>query len=50
MYEIGGCFAGISYSDLQTGEFHGIATLDSGETVRLVIPESVKLSPKSRQL
>ncbi len=47
MYQIGGCFAGISYPNLQMGEFHGIATLDSGETVRLIIPETVKIPLKA---
>jgi hypothetical protein len=43
MYSIGGYFVGLTYPDLQIGEYHGIMTLDSGETIRVVIPEAVQL-------
>ena len=38
---ISGCFSGERHSDLQMGQFHAIMTLDSGEAVRVVVPESV---------
>jgi hypothetical protein len=41
LYSISGCFSGEQHSDLQMGQFHGIVTLDSGEAVRIVVPESV---------
>jgi hypothetical protein len=34
---------GITYPNLQIGEYHGIMTLDSGESVRVIIPEAVQL-------
>jgi hypothetical protein len=37
-----GCFAGQEESNLQIGEFHGIITLDTGETRRAIIPECVQ--------
>jgi hypothetical protein len=37
MYQIGGCFAGPTFKDLQIGERHGTLTLDTGETVRIII-------------
>ncbi len=43
MYNVSGCFLGSSYPNLQMGEYHGIVTLDSGETVRMIIPEAVQL-------
>jgi hypothetical protein len=43
LYSISGCFTGERHSNLQMGEFHGILTLDSGETIRVIIPESVSL-------
>jgi hypothetical protein len=46
MYNIGGCFAGPTFKNLQMGEYHGVLTLDNGETVRVVIPESVQLPGK----
>ncbi len=45
LYSISGCFKGETHSDLQIGEFHGVMTMDSGETVRVIIPEFVQLSP-----
>ncbi len=46
MYQIGGCFTGPSFNDLKMGEYHGVLTLDSGETVRVIIPEAVQLPGK----
>ncbi len=43
MYALGGCFVGITYPNLQIGEYHGIMTLDSGESVRVIIPEAVQI-------
>jgi hypothetical protein len=43
MYNIGGCFAGPTFKNLQMGEYHGILTLDNTEAVRVVIPEAVQL-------
>jgi hypothetical protein len=43
MYSISGCFKGDKHSDLNIGEFHGIMTVDSGEAIRVVVPESVQL-------
>jgi hypothetical protein len=45
LHTLTGCFAGQEESNLQIGEFHGIITLDSGETRRVVIPECVQ-TPK----
>jgi hypothetical protein len=41
LYSISGCFNGERHNDLQMGQFRGIVTLDSGEAVRIVVPESV---------
>jgi hypothetical protein len=41
LYSITGCFRGERHSDMQIGQFHGIITLDSGEAVWVVVPESV---------
>jgi hypothetical protein len=38
-----GCFSGHTESNLKIGEFHGIITLDSGETRRVIIPESIQI-------
>jgi hypothetical protein len=43
LHTLTGCFAGQSESDLQMEEFHGIITLDSGETRRAIIPECVQI-------
>jgi hypothetical protein len=43
MYNIGGCFSGPTFKDLQVGEYHGALTLDTGETVRIIIPEAVQI-------
>jgi hypothetical protein len=43
MYNIGGCFSGPTCKDLQIGEYHGALTLDTGETVRIIIPEVVQI-------
>jgi hypothetical protein len=43
LYHIGGCFEGPTFKDLMMGEYHGIITLDSGETARVIIPEAVQL-------
>jgi hypothetical protein len=45
MYAIGGCFVGLTYSNLKIGEYHCIMTLDSNEMVRITIPEAVQLPP-----
>jgi hypothetical protein len=47
MYTLGGCFIGITLNDLQIGEYHGIMTLNNGETVRIIIPEAVQLPPNT---
>jgi hypothetical protein len=46
LYSITGCFRGEKHTDLQMGQFHGIVTLDSGEVVRVIIPESVYIPPE----
>jgi hypothetical protein len=46
MYNIGGCFTGPTFKDLKMGEYHGVLTLDTGEAVRVVIPEAVQLPGK----
>ncbi len=46
LYSVTGCFRGERHSDLQMGQFHGIVTLDSGEAVRVIIPESVYIPPE----
>ncbi len=43
LYSISGCFKGEKHSDLQIGEFHGVMTLDSGEVIRVIVPEAVQL-------
>jgi hypothetical protein len=43
LYAIGGCFNGPTKNDLKMGEYHGIMTLDKGETIRVIIPEAVQL-------
>jgi hypothetical protein len=45
MYALGGCFIGLTYPNLKIGEYHAILTLDSGEAVRIIIPEAVQLPP-----
>ncbi len=45
LYSLTGCFRGEKHTDLQIGQFHGIVTLDSGEAVRVIIPESVYIPP-----
>ncbi len=46
MFNISGCFKGLSFPDLQMGEYHGVMTLDSGETVHVTIPEAIQLPDK----
>ncbi len=46
MFNISGCFKGLSFPDLQMGEYHGVMTLDSGETVHIIIPEAIQLPAK----
>jgi hypothetical protein len=41
LYSLTGCFQGDQHNDLEIGKFHAILTLDSGETVRVIIPEAV---------
>ncbi len=43
LHTLTGCFAGTQESHLTMGEFHGIITLDSGETRRVIIPECVQV-------
>jgi hypothetical protein len=45
LHTLTGCFAGTQESNLQIGEFHGIITLDSGETRRVIIPECIQIPP-----
>jgi lipopolysaccharide export LptBFGC system permease protein LptF len=45
LHVVTGCFSGQTESNLQIGEFHGIITLDSGETRRAIIPECIQISP-----
>ncbi len=40
-----GCFAGHSETNLMIGEFHGILTLDSQETIRIIVPECIQIPP-----
>jgi hypothetical protein len=46
MFNLGGCFSGPTVQNLQMGEYHGVMTLDSGETVRVIIPEAVQVPAK----
>ena len=46
MFNLGGCFSGPTVQNLQMGEYHGVMTLDSGETVRIIIPEAVQVPAK----
>jgi hypothetical protein len=43
LYAIGGCFNGPTQNNPKMGEYHGIMTLDKGETIRVIIPEAVQL-------
>jgi hypothetical protein len=45
LHTVTGCFAGSQESHLQIGEFHGVITLDSGETRRVIIPECIQIPP-----
>jgi hypothetical protein len=45
LHVLTGCFSGQTESNLQIGEFHGIITLDSGETRRAIIPECIQIPP-----
>ena len=45
LHTLTGCFAGRSETNLNIGEFHGIVTLDSEETVRIIIPECIQIPP-----
>jgi hypothetical protein len=45
LHTLAGCFTGQTESHLQIGEFHGIITLDSGETRRAIIPECIQIQP-----
>jgi hypothetical protein len=45
LHALTGCFSGQTESNLQIGEFHGITTLDSGETRRAIIPEFIQIPP-----
>ena len=37
LHTLTGCFSGQSESNLMLGEFHGIITLDTQETIRIII-------------
>jgi hypothetical protein len=37
MYNIGDCFAGPTFKNLQMGEYHGVLTLDTTETARVIM-------------
>ena len=43
LHTLTGCFSGRSESNLMIGEFHGILTLDSQETIRVIIPECIQV-------
>jgi hypothetical protein len=43
LHTLTGCFAGHSETNLMIGEFHGILTLDSKETIRVIIPECIQI-------
>jgi hypothetical protein len=45
LHTLTGCFAGHSETNLMIGEFHGILTLDSQETIKIVIPECIQIPP-----
>jgi hypothetical protein len=45
LHTLTGCFAGHSETNLMIGEFHGILTLDSQETIRIIIPECIQIPP-----
>ncbi len=49
LHTLTGCFAGHSETNLMIGEFHGIMTLDSQETIRIVIPECIQI-PRVSQI
>jgi hypothetical protein len=43
LHTLTGCFAGHSETNLMMGEFHGILTLDSKETIRIIVPECIQI-------
>ncbi len=43
LHTLTGCFSRQSESNLMIGEFHGIITLDSQETIRVIIPECIQI-------
>ncbi len=45
LHTLTGCFADHSETNLMIGEFHGILTLDSQETIRIVMPECIQIPP-----
>jgi hypothetical protein len=45
LHTLTGCFAGQSETNLMIGEFHGIITLDSQETIRIIVPECIQIQP-----
>jgi hypothetical protein len=45
LHTLTGCFAGQSETNLMIGEFHGILTLDSQETIRIIVPECIQIPP-----
>jgi hypothetical protein len=45
LHTLKGCFSGHTENNLAIGEFHGILTLDSGETVKVIIPECIQIPP-----
>jgi hypothetical protein len=45
LHTLTGCFAGHSETNLMIGEFHGILTFDSQETIRIIVPECIQIPP-----
>jgi hypothetical protein len=45
LHTLTACFSGHTEKNLIIGELHGIFTLDSGETVKAIIPECIQIPP-----
>ncbi len=45
LHTLTGCFSGHTEKNFMIGEFHGILTMDSGETGKVIIPECIQIPP-----
>jgi hypothetical protein len=45
LHTLTGCFSGQTEKNLMIGQFHGVLTMDSGEAVKVIIPECIQIPP-----